>query len=145
MTKILALWDRQTLPIKDGIYFATGDSISFSTQFYPQLFIKKGKPFNLNLFLSEDPDNITSIDIIKKIALNDGNNCYLGEGSYGSEGFIAYLTPENALKWVIYFETSNPFINAIELPNNFLMVQSSANFKITIELNNPINLVLSKN
>ncbi|MFQ0971360.1 MULTISPECIES: hypothetical protein [Gilliamella] len=144
MTKILALWNKQTLPIKDGIYFSTGESISLSTQFYPQLLIKKGKPFNLNLFLDKDPDNITNIDITKKITITNGNQCFLGEGSYGSEGFIAYLTPKDDLKWVIYFETSNPFINATELPNHFLIVESSADFKIVIELNNPINLILTK-
>ena len=37
-----------------------------------------------------------------------GGTCLLGEGSYGSEMFIVYLTADEKLNWVIYFEESNP-------------------------------------
>ena len=68
----------------------------------------------------------------------------LGEGSHGSEGFIAYITSDEKLNWVIYFEESNPFINAVELPNTFLEVESSANYKLILDLKNPINIVSIK-
>lgn len=138
MSKIVELWNEEELPIKDGIYFANGESFSLSVQFYPNLLIEKGKKFDLVSFLNENPDYLTSIDITKKIKMNTGEICLLSEGSYGSEGFIAYMTSDEHLKWVMYFEKSNPFINAIELPNRFLEVESSANYKIIIDLKNPI-------
>lgn len=138
MSEIVKLWNEEKLPIKNGIYFANGESFSLSIQFYPNLFIEIGKKFDLASFLNDNPDYLTNIDITKKIKMNTGEICLLGEGSYGSEGVIAYKTPDEHLKWVMYFEKSNPFINAIELSNKFLEVESSANYKIIIDLENPI-------
>ena len=141
MSKINELWNKEKLPTKDGIYFANGESFSFLAEFYPHVFIKKGESFNLVDFLNKNPDCITTIDIFQKIKIQMGGTCLLGECSHGSEGFIAYISSDEKLNWVIYFEESNPFINAIELPDKFLEVESSANYKIILDLKNPINIV----
>ncbi|NUF78578.1 hypothetical protein GY065_06525 [Snodgrassella sp. ESL0323] len=140
MSKINELWNKEKLPTKDGIYFANGESFSFLAEFYPHVFIKKGESFNLVDFLNKNPDCITTIDIFQKIKIQMGGTCLLGECSHGSEGFIAYISSDEKLNWVIYFEESNPFINAIELPDKFLEVESSANYKIIVDLKNPINI-----
>lgn len=142
MSKIVELWNEETLPIKDGVYFSEGSAISLSIKIYPNLIIEKGEPFDLVDFLNREPDCITSIDSTKKITVSDGCQCVIGEGSYGSEGFIAYITPNGYLKWVMYFERSNPFINVVELSNKNIEVESSANYKIVIDLNNPIHIAL---
>ena len=144
MSKINELWNKEKLPIKDGIYFANGESFSFLAKFYPYVFIKKGESFNLVDFLNKNPDCITNIDIFQKIKIQMGGTCLLGECSHGSEGFIAYISSDEKLNWVIYFEESNPFINAIELPDKFLEVESSANYRIILDLKNPINIVSIK-
>ena len=144
MSKINELWNKEKLPIKDGIYFANGESFSFLAKFYPYVFIEKGESFSLVDFLNQNPDCITHIDIFKKIKLQMGGTCLLGEGSHGSEGFIAYITSDEKLNWVIYFEESNPFINAVELSNAFHIVESSANYRIILDLKNPINIVSIK-
>ena len=141
MSKINELWNKEKLPIKDGIYFANGESFSFLTKFYPDIVIKKGKSFSLVDFLNKNPDCITDIDIFEKIKIQTGGTCLLGEGSHGSEGFIAYITSDEKLNWVIYIEESNPFINAVELPDTFLKVESSANYTIILDLKDPINIV----
>lgn len=141
MSKINELWNKEKLPIKDGIYFANGESFSFLAKFYPDIVIKKGKSFSLVDFLNKNPDCITDIDIFEKIKISTGGTCLLGEGSHGSEGFIAYITSDEKLNWVIYFEESNPFINAVELPDTFLKVESSANYTIILDLKDPINIV----
>ena len=140
MSKINELWNKEKLPTKDGIYFANGESFSFLAEFYPHVFIKKGESFNFVDFLNKNPDCITTIDIFQKIKIQMGGTCLLGECSHGSEGFIAYISSDEKLNWVIYFEESNPFINAIELPDKFLEVESSANYKIIVDLKNPINI-----
>ncbi|OCG10929.1 hypothetical protein A9G09_11555 [Gilliamella sp. wkB292] len=144
MTKIVELWHKQQLPIKDGIYFASGQSIALDAVFFPQLSIHVGEKFDLNVILNNDADNLTDIDIFDKIILANGDQCIIGEGSYGSEGFIAYLSANQDLIWVIYFEKSNPFIKVLPLTNQSIMVESSANFQLIIELANPVNLKLIK-
>lgn len=144
MSKIVELWNEEKLPIKDGIYFSNGVSISLSIEFHPDLLIEKGNSFDLVSFLKDEPDCVTYIDITQKIRMSDGYQCFLGEGSYGSEGFIAYITADGHLKWVMYFENSNPFINAVELSNKIIEIESSGNYKLVIDLKNPIQVSLSK-
>lgn len=71
-----------------------------------------------------------------------GYQRFLDEGSYGSEGLL-HIISDRYLKWVMYFEKFNPFINAIELSNKCIEVESSANYKIVIDLNIPILVTLS--
>lgn len=143
MSKIGELWDEGVLPIKDGIYFSNGDSISLAVRFYPKQLIEKGDFFDLVSFLAENPDYLTNVDPTKIILLSNGDQCFLGEGSYGSEGFIAYKNLKGDLTWVMYFERSNPFINAKELSNNRIEVESSGNYQIVIELDNPTQITFS--
>ena len=69
MSKISELWNKGQLPTKDGVYFANGESFSFFANFYPNIFIKKGESFNLVDFLYQNPDDITNIDIFKKVEI----------------------------------------------------------------------------
>jgi len=143
MSKIIELWNKEELPIKNGVYFSDGKSISLSIIAYPSILIEKGKEFDLDDFLVKNPDEVTSIDIMKRFNLSEEYQCILGEGSYGSEGFVAYLTSKDDLLWVMYFEKSNPFVNLIKLPNLNIEVESSANYKIIINVNDPSNIILS--
>lgn len=145
MSKISELWNKGQLPTKDCVYFANGESFSFFANFYPNIFIKKGESFNLVDFLYQNPDDITNIDIFKKVEIQIGGTCLLGEGSFGSKGFIAYIAADEKLNWVIYFKKSNPFINAIELSGQLLEVESSANYKVILDLENPVNIKSSYN
>ncbi|EAM8245442.1 hypothetical protein CLL99_003417, partial [Salmonella enterica subsp. enterica serovar Thompson] len=72
------------------------------------------------------------------------NNCYccVGEGSYGSEGFVAYLDENKNLVWVLYSEESNPFINVSEYIPDIIIVESSSNIRLKININNPMDLEL---
>ncbi|CAM4172708.1 hypothetical protein [Serratia silvae] len=143
MAKIVELWNKEELPIKDGVYFSSGKSIAISISTYPDLVIEKGSEFDLEGFLNEGPEEITNIDIMQKVTVNDKFQCFLGEGSHGSEGFIAYLTIGGELEWVMYFEQSNPFVKVVKLSNETIEVESSANYKLIINVDEPENFIAS--
>ncbi|WP_260451537.1 hypothetical protein [Listeria cossartiae] len=90
----------------------------------------------------EDQENITKIDVFQEIKLSNGFYCCVGEGSYGSEGFVAYLDESKNLLWVLYSETSNPFVNIMEECEGIVVAESSANFKIRLDVNKPTSLSL---
>lgn len=144
MNSIVDLWNESSLPIKDGVYWADGRSISIEIIAYPFLSVKKKEAFSLDAFLQKHHDEITCIDIFKKISLSTRNNyVWIGEGSYGSEGFIALIDENDCLIWVIYAEKSNPFISIDELsPGNILAISSSG-IKLSIDIDNPQNLQLA--
>ncbi|MHA8111788.1 hypothetical protein ACX122_01425 [Kosakonia cowanii] len=143
MKNIIQLWEDGLLPIKNAIYFSNGKSFLCEIRPYPTPYIEKNGEFDFSAFYEEDKDEVTDIDKFREIKL--ANNCYccIGEGSYGSEGFIAYLDENKKLVWVLYSEESNPFINVYEYMPGIIIVESSSNIRLRININNPVDLELA--
>lgn len=139
---IVDLWKNETLPVKDAVYFSSGESFSLKITSYPLPNIQRNGWFDLHYFYENNKEEVTDIDVFKVVELSNGNYCCVGEGSYGSEGFIAYLDSNKDLVWVIYSESSNPFINAIEDYSGNIVVESSAKIKLKININDPVSLEL---
>ncbi|BBE78320.1 MULTISPECIES: hypothetical protein [Enterobacteriaceae] len=141
---ISELWNQELLPIKDALYLSDGRAFSYKIASYPTPRVEKGESFDFVDFYNKNKDEVTSIDTIMNIKLSNGCYCCVGEGSYGSEGFIACLDKNKVLKWVIYSETSNPFFNIYEYEDDTILAESTANVKIKVNVNNPTNLDLMK-
>jgi len=143
MKNIIQLWEDGLLPIKDAIYFSNGKSFLCKIVPYPTPCIEKNGDFDFSAFYEENKDEVTDIDKFREVKL--ANNCYccIGEGSYGSEGFIAYLDGNKKLVWVLYSEESNPFINVSEYMADIVIVESSSNIRLRININNPVDLELA--
>ncbi|WP_017347054.1 hypothetical protein [Pantoea sp. A4] len=139
---ISMLWDQEKLPIKDGIYFSNGTSIAYSVESYPKKKLTKGSEFDFEMFYKDNKDEVTSFDEIVNIKLPNGFHCSAGEGSFGSEGFIAYISDENELQWVIYLEELNPFIKITNTSDEIIIAESSADIRLKIDVNNPLNMEL---
>ncbi|MCI0913458.1 hypothetical protein JNA92_14735 [Pseudomonas putida] len=137
---IMKLWEQELLPIKDAIYFSSGEACSCKIATYPSPSIKIGEKFSLEDFHATHKCDVCHIDILKEIPLTNGGYCCVGEGSYGPEGFIAYLDKEKELIWVIYSESSNPFIDVTQVNDKTISTRSTTDIKITIDLENPQTL-----
>ncbi|EBF5850089.1 hypothetical protein FH026_12505 [Listeria monocytogenes] len=142
MIRINDLWNREELLIKNGIHFSDGSGVEVEISYYPVPDIKKGHYFSFLDVYKEDQENMTKIDVFKEIKLSNGFYCCVGEGSYGSEGFVTYLDERKNLLWVLYSETSNPFVNIMEECEGIVVAESSANFKIRLDVNKPTSLSL---
>ncbi len=142
MKNIIQLWEDNLLPIKDAIYFSNGRSFLCKIMDYPTLHIERNGEFDFSAFYEKNKDEVTDIDKFREIKL--ANNCYccVGEVSYGSEGFVAYLDENKNLVWVLYSEESNPFINVSEYIPDIIIVESSSNIRLKININNPMDLEL---
>ncbi len=142
MKNIIQLWEDNLLPIKDAIYFSNGRSFLCKIMDYPTLHIERNGEFDFSAFYEKNKDEVTDIDKFREIKL--ANNCYccVGECSYGSEGFVAYLDENKNLVWVLYSEESNPFINVSEYIPDIIIVESSSNIRLKININNPMDLEL---
>lgn len=129
MSEISTLWLSGELPIRDGLYRATGESFDVrvdpdSTRGYEVL-----GDFSLEEFRRDEPDEVTKIDIARKVPVSGGFVC-CGEGSFGSEGFFAYLDDDEVLVWVIYLEESNPFVE-LESDGDWVKFRSTAGFEFS--------------
>lgn len=144
ISMIQKLWDEGLLPISDGIFFADDSAISFAIKYYPRPHIIPGKSFSLGEFLQHSPDELTSIDTIAELQLSNGNYCCVGEGSHGSEGFIAYLNNDRGVVWIIYSEQSNPFDSIVECGKDEVLVRSTAQFGLRIAVGAPDRLTIEQ-
>lgn len=139
---ISMLWEKELIPVMDAIFFADGKATSCKITSYPMSNIEVGKPFKFQYFYRDNEKEVTSFDIIKEVKLLNECYCCVGEGSYGSEGFIAYLDKDKNPIRILYSENSNPFVSVFEHEENTILVESTAGLKIQIDLDNPVNLKL---
>jgi len=145
---IVALWQEGRLPIEDALHLAPGHSYavdltpgrSYAVDLVP------GTPsglvlveeFDLGQVLAEDPDWVTAIDVQSPTPLPSGGSLVRGEGSHGSEGFVARLDPAGQLVWVIYLSESNPF-ETVEVNGTLGTFTSTSGITITLDIEDPLS------
>lgn len=134
--------ERRVIANKGSCVFFDGRATSCKITSFPTPKIEVGADFDFIDFYRNNNEEVTSIDIIKEVKLLNECYCCVGEGSYGSEGFIAYLDNDKNPIWILYSENSNPFVSVFEHEENTILVESTAGLKIQIDLHNPVNLKL---
>ncbi|MFE2185966.1 hypothetical protein [Streptomyces sp. NPDC059455] len=136
MTTITELWKEFQLPIRDALHFADGQSFDVSLTPEASSGLTIQAPFDLSGMLADDPSWTSSVDGLVEADLGKRGLLWGGEGSYGSEGFIARLTTERSLVWAIFFMDSNPF-DQIHLTNNVATFVSTSTVEITVDIDDP--------
>ncbi|MEV6330213.1 hypothetical protein [Streptomyces sp. NPDC051909] len=136
MTTIEHLWEDFELPIKDALHYADGHSYDVALDSTVPSGFALLSPFELDEMLEADPSWVSSVDGLAAVDLGEKGFLWGGEGSYGSEGFIARLTADRALIWAMFFTESNPF-DRIQLSGNTATFSSTAGFEITVDIDDP--------
>ena len=133
MTTLSRLWSRQELPIHDGLYLADGRAWSVELDPEAPGGLRVTEPFDVDAYLAEDPDWVTSFAISKEVDLPaDAGRLCCGEGSWGSEGILGRLSPSKEPVWAVYLERSNPIVD-IELRGTLALFRSSSDVRISID------------
>ncbi|MFI6553897.1 hypothetical protein ACWGBY_02490 [Streptomyces griseus] len=136
MTDIERLWEDFQLPIRDALHFADGDSCDVALDSGVPSGLRVLSPFDLAEILESDPSWVSSVDGLVAVDLGSRGLLWGGEGSYGSEGFIARLTGERTLSWAIFFSESNPF-DRIQLAGNVATFSSTSGLEIAVDIDDP--------
>lgn len=136
MTTIERLWEDFELPIKDALHYADGCSYDVALDSAAPGGFSVLSPFELDEMLEGDPSWVSAVDGLAAADLGGKGFLWGGEGSYGSEGFIARLTADRELIWAMFFAESNPF-DRIQLSGNVATFSSTSGFEITVDIDNP--------
>ncbi|WP_406191209.1 hypothetical protein OH733_16980 [Streptomyces griseus] len=136
MADIERLWEDFQLPIRDALHFADGDSCDVALDSGVPSGLRVLSPFDLAEILESDPSWVSSVDGRVAVDLGSRGLLWGGEGSYGSEGFIARLTGERTLIWAIFFSESNPF-DRIQLAGNVATFSSTSGLEIAVDIDDP--------
>lgn len=136
MTTIERLWGEYELPVKDALHCVDGRSYDVALDTAAPGGFSVLSLFSIDEMLEDDPSRVSSVDGLASADLGEGGLLWGGEGSYGSEGFIARLTPDRTLIWAMFFAGSNPF-DRIQLPGNVATFSSTAGFEIAVDVDDP--------
>ncbi|MFE9726487.1 hypothetical protein ACFYQ5_23545 [Streptomyces sp. NPDC005794] len=136
MTAIQKLWEDFELPIRDALHFNDGRSYDLDLDPDAPTGFHVLPPFDLEGTLRNDPSWTSSVDGLAEVDLGREGLLWGGEGSYGSEGFIARLTADRALVWAIFFTESNPF-DRIQLSNKRATFSSTSGIDIAVDIDDP--------
>ncbi|GAA2617186.1 MULTISPECIES: hypothetical protein [Streptomyces] len=140
MNAIERLWEDFRLPIRDALHFADGTSCDVDLDSDAPGGLRVLGPFDLDEILESDPSWVSSVDGLVAADLGSEGLLWGGEGSHGSEGFIARLTVDRALSWAVFFTESNPF-DRIQLSGNVATFSSTSGFEITVDVDDPRTLL----
>ncbi|MFI5637318.1 hypothetical protein ACIA8H_07805 [Streptomyces goshikiensis] len=136
MTAIESLWGDFELPIRDALHYANGHSYDVALDSAAPTGFTVLAPFDLDEILEGDPLWVSSVDGLAAVDLGGKGLLWGGEGSHGSEGFIARLTVDRALIWAMFFTESNPF-DRIRLSGNVATFSSTSGLEIELDINDP--------
>ncbi|MFD5408766.1 hypothetical protein [Streptomyces nojiriensis] len=136
MTAIERLWVDLELPVKDALHYADGHSYAVALDAAAPKGFTVLAPFDLHELLEGDPSWVSSVDGLAAVDLGERGLLWGGEGSHGSEGFIARLTVDRALMWAMFFMESNPF-DRIRLSGNVAAFSSTAGCGIAVDIDDP--------
>ncbi|MFE3932838.1 hypothetical protein ACFXPJ_03295 [Streptomyces goshikiensis] len=136
VTAIELLWEDFQLPVRDALYFADGRSCEVDLDSGVPGGVRVLAPFDLDERLERDPSWVSSVDGLVAVDLGSKGLLWGGEGSYGSQGFIARLTVDRALIWAMFFTESNPF-DRIHLSGRMATFSSTSGFKVTVDIDEP--------
>ncbi|MFZ3499124.1 hypothetical protein ACODT5_38940 [Streptomyces sp. 5.8] len=140
MTAIERLWADFELPIRDALHCADGHSCDVDLDSDEPGGLRVLAPFDLDELLESDPSWVSSVDGLAAVDLGSRGLLWGGEGSYGSEGFIARLTVDRELIWAIFFTESNPF-DRIQLSGDVATFGSTSGFKVRVDIDDPRTVI----
>ncbi|AYV28884.1 hypothetical protein EES41_19430 [Streptomyces sp. ADI95-16] len=141
MTAIERLWEDFELPIKDALHYADGHSWDVALDSAAPRGFTVLAPFDLDEVLEGDPSWVSSVDGLASVDLGEKGLLWGGEGSHGSEGFIARLTVDRAPIWAMFFTKSNPF-DRIRLSGNVATFSSTSGLEIELDIDDPQTPIL---
>ncbi|WP_432125616.1 hypothetical protein [Streptomyces sp. bgisy082] len=130
------LWREFELPAEDALHYADGRSYEVALDPAAPGGFTVLAPFDLGEALEADPTRVSPVDGRAVADLGERGLLWGGEGSHGSEGFLARLTADRALIWAVFFTESNPF-ERIRLSRNTAAFTSTSGFEVAVDIDDP--------
>ncbi|WBB60140.1 hypothetical protein O7599_32155 [Streptomyces sp. WMMC500] len=136
MSVIEDLWSEFRLPIRNALYFR--DGVSYEVVIDPDSpsGLRVLQSFDLADYVASDPDWTSEVDGLTSMEREDGDLLWAGDGSYGSEGFVARLRGDRTLVWAIFLTDSNPFTE-IRTSGRGATFLSTSGVRITLDVDDP--------
>lgn len=105
-------WDDERVPLVNAVTFVDGEMILLEIARHADgsVLVRPLAKTTLASYLSFNPDWWANVTSLCETQMADGQSFVAGEGSQGSDGFLAKRDARGALVYCVFFTSSNPFI-----------------------------------
>jgi hypothetical protein len=136
------LWDNDLCPIINGIIYADGTIKILNPKEAKKYYDIPEYCGIESIYSLSDKEYVGFTDIYKRkhVEIIDLNlRIYCGEGSWGSEGFVAVcdvIEGNELLRWIAYFDYSNP-IERVEYNDGIIIAYNNHGHKWMFNISYP--------
>jgi hypothetical protein len=109
-------WQDEQCPIINGVIYGTGEILMLDFDRVTEgediaVSVRAAGKTNVASFLAEHENYLTSItELCELQVLEEDLRISGGDGGFGGDGFVAVSRlSDNYLKWIAFFDNSNPF------------------------------------
>lgn len=147
MNEIVNFISNLEAPIINGVVYPSGDLTLLDIQINWDLPIKYkvlgAFHTTVNDFVVKNDLYFSSCTITSHIVCNSESiEIFAGEGSYGSDGFVAVAdSGSKKLIWLAFFECSNPFID-LTIKGKVIYATSTLNCLWMFDIDNPSKVTI---
>jgi hypothetical protein len=139
-------WQRERVPIINGVLFSDGTLWSFEYRDIDHKNIRARfvKLRAQNPSILDGTFELAAIIETGRVANAEQDSKYsCGEGSHGGDGYIACSSlSDNHLRWIAFFEESNPFMK-IHLTPGFVHATNNHGHIWSLDIENPRDISLA--
>jgi hypothetical protein len=140
MSELQRLWLELRSPIKNGIMYPSGEFYPIDDDRDPKMQDRIGEPVHGSRLTTHDYSSTSSLSIASTLHI-ENSRCIavVGDGSWGSDGFVAVTSLANELMWIAFFDFSNPFLT-VAFEREFLFARNSHGETWQFALSHPTSL-----
>ena len=134
-------WNEGKILLAEGVSFANGrvflcNLMSLKMTKNPLVY----QETDVVSYLTVYPKFWVETVIQEKLELPDQQGWIIfGSGALGVDGFIVYVSLENELRWSLFSDESNPFIN-LEYSDGTILAESASGYNFKIPLEDPLKI-----
>ena len=139
MQTISDMWNNMEVPLVDGLITEDNKFIKIEyriTHVHNEVYrFDKDKSEVEDLYDAWDGESVTSIHVLHSVKAAE-HFVYVGEGGYGTQGFVACTDGANQLQWILVLQRSNPFVD-VQYNGRVVVATSSYKFALSLDLQQP--------
>lgn len=138
MKSLLTQWNAELVPLLNGVILENGTYHSIKPVDAPRVHL----PVRLESESSRQLSDLTSLQwaavnmICETELVSSGLKVKAGEGSMGSDGVIALLDQAQRLRWIAFFDFSNPF-ESVCFEGSVIIAENNLNEKWFLPIEEP--------
>jgi hypothetical protein len=139
MSEATAEWRAGRIPLVSAVSYADGHMLLLTIEHYGlRTLVRPLAETALESFLAFNPDWWAEVTPTVRLDLPGGDYVATGEGPNGSDGFVALCSQQGELRFSIFLDGSNPFVQlSFDAPSRSLTASNNLGERWIFDVEQP--------